>query len=517
MGNINDLKSFFSRSTGLLLLITLMLLFYFYDFQRIIFLEPQSVHAWRQADCTSFALNYSKPNSSLFSPEINYIGEAGDGKTVSDFPLIYFIVGNIWKITGQHEFIFRGLVLMIFWLSLFFLYRGLKLLFDDGLWAMLIPLMLFTSPVLVYYSNNFLMNIPAFSFVLIGWYFFIRFYKKGESRCLWWSMAFFTLGGLLKLSALLSFVALLGIFILEVLRIFRFRDGRIFSDVRKNMWPFLVSLLVLLAWISFVKYYNSSHNRDFFLVGILPIWEMTSAEIGQKFHEICTHWIFLNFPGYFQALVVVFWMLVLLFRKKIPRVFLFLNIVLAVGAVVFLLLFYQVIAGHDYYWIDLYIMFLLAVVSFVFLLKNSSRRAFQWGKPIFILLLIFNVLYCHKEIDKRYHGASMDYYNQYLKDFSAFKQVKQQFGIQDNDLVVSVPEGTINASLYLMDQKGWSTYGNNFENGQYYESKIERGAKFLLVSDSTLLNADYLQPYIKHPLGHFKSISVFDLRGLTEP
>jgi hypothetical protein len=57
---------------------------------------------WRQSDCLSFALNYCMENRSFFNPAINFIGESGTGQTVSDFPLIYFIIGNIWQFTGQH-------------------------------------------------------------------------------------------------------------------------------------------------------------------------------------------------------------------------------------------------------------------------------------------------------------------------------------------------------------------------------------------------------------------------------
>lgn len=512
MINTKYLISVFSRASNLFFIIFLLILAYVYDFNHILFLEPQSVHMWRQSDCLSFALNYYMEHRGFFEPAINYIGVKGNGQTISDFPLIYFIVGKIWQFTGQHEIIFRGIVLLIFFTGLFFLYRTLIKLFEDRLWAMLIPIMMFTSPVLTYYSSSFLMEIPSLSIVFIGWYFFFRFYRTGQNKWLWITMIIFTLAGLLKVSALLSYFALLGLFVFEWLHIFSFRKDRpVFPEPRKAILPFLTVIAVISAWFVFVTTYNNAHNRDFFLVGILPIWEMTSAEIKFKLHEIATHWIFHNFPGYFQLLIVLFWIAMTIFPQKNNRTFYYLNIVLAIGVVMYLLLFFQVVAGHDYYWINLYILLLMTTVSFGYFLKTNFPRAFKWGKLVFVILLIFNVIYAKNRVDERYHGAYMDYYNLYMKDFSSVKEYNRKLGIKREDLVISIPDGTINASLYLMDQKGWSTYGAGFENEEFYRKNIARGAKYLFVSDTTLLKAAYLSPFVKKKIGEYKSIAIFDL------
>ncbi len=243
---------------------------------------------------------------------------------------------------------------------------------------------------------------------------------------------------------------------------------------------------------------------------------MNLADINMKFHEVATHWIFHNFPGYFQLMVVFFWIIMLVSPKKNNRIFYYLNLVLAIGVVSYLLLFYQVIAGHDYYWINLFILLLITVVSFVYFLKNNYQFVFKWGKIVFFVLLIFNVLYCKGKLDERYHGAYMDYYNQYMKDLSSMKEYDRKLGITRDDLVISIPDGTINASLYLMDQKGWSTYGTNFENEDFYRKYIARGAKYLVVTDTTLLRKEYLKPFIQSKIGEFKSVKIFDLRNLRK-
>jgi hypothetical protein len=328
-------------------------------------------------------------------------------------------------------------------------------------------------------------------------------------------MIVFTLASLLKVSALLSYFALLGLFVFEWLHLFSFRKSKlVFPQPRKSILPFLFVLITVAAWFTYVTKYNNAYNRDSLLVGILPIWDMNLAEIKVKFLEIATFWIYENFPGYFQLLVVVFWSVMIVLPKKNNRVLYYLNIVLAIGVATYLLLFFQVIAGHDYYWINSYILLLVAIVSFVFFLKSNYQLAFKWGKIVFVLLLVLNVIYAHNKLDDRFHGANMDYYNFYEKDFKSMKEYNRKLGIKREDFVICIPDGTINASLYLLDQKGWSAYGTHFEKEEFFKTDIAMGAKYLFVSDSTLLRKEYLKPFIKNKMGQYKSVSVYDLRNL---
>lgn len=517
MLKLSALQKFFFRYSDFIFILLLLSLCLFYHFDQILFLEPQSMHLWRQADCLSFTMNYFMEDRGFFEPSIHFIGKFSEnGQTISDFPLFYFLIGKVWQITGQHEFIFRSAVLALFLTALFLIYRSLSNLFADKLWAMLPPIMLFTSPVLAYYSCNFLMNIPAFSFALIGWHFFYAYYLSHKQRKLILSIFFFTLAGLLKASALLSLGAIGGFWILEKFKWIQLPNRPVFNHKSKAFLLFVISGLVIISWISYVKYYNSNNNSDFFLVGILPIWEMSSSAILEKFYQIRTHWISLNFPDYFQLLVFISWILLLVRHRRVSRFFIYLNIVLALGVFSFLILFFQVIAGHDYYWIDLYIALFIIVVTTILYLKENHPNTFRHAKWIFAVILILNAFYCQKHINKRYHGEYMDYYNQYLSDFSSMKPVIRQLGISRDDLVISIPDGTINASLYLMDQKGWSCYGDNFETEAFFTERIQKGAKYLFVSDTTLLTKLYLQPFIRNKIAQHQSISVFSLEGLDQ-
>ena len=87
-----------------------------YNYQDILFKSPQSIHLWRQCDCLSITMNYYQDNNPFFKPSIHNLGRDGTGKTVSDFPLIYFSVAELWKVFGYHEFIYRLVVVLFFFI-----------------------------------------------------------------------------------------------------------------------------------------------------------------------------------------------------------------------------------------------------------------------------------------------------------------------------------------------------------------------------------------------------------------
>jgi hypothetical protein len=51
-----------------------------YEYQKVIFFRPQSVHFWRQSDCASQALNYYQNGMHFGKPEIH--NQVSDEKRV---------------------------------------------------------------------------------------------------------------------------------------------------------------------------------------------------------------------------------------------------------------------------------------------------------------------------------------------------------------------------------------------------------------------------------------------------
>jgi len=208
----------------------------------------------------------------LFHPSLNYIGMRGDGEVASDFPLIYYLVGKLWQLFGQHEWIYRLFVFILFASGLSIFYNALRDFLKDTVWAGFISLLLFTSPVLAYYSCNFLVNLPALSLALMGLSCFFYFYKTGKNIYLWLSCIAYLFWGLIKIPALISFVIICFIYITEVLGIIKYRtDRKIFSSKLIQLFPLLIVISAEVLWLFYLNKYNKD-NGGLFLVGIYPIW-----------------------------------------------------------------------------------------------------------------------------------------------------------------------------------------------------------------------------------------------------
>ena len=158
---MDKLPSLAKRNGTLLFLILVAALSWLYGYHEIIFKRPQSVHYWRQADCASLALNYYQHGMEFFKPQTHNLtsngGTTGNAST-SETPLLYYTVAVMYHVFGYHEYLYRLLNTLLFLTGLYYLYRLSSNVLRSQFWSTLLPLLVFTSPVLVYYGNNFLSN-----------------------------------------------------------------------------------------------------------------------------------------------------------------------------------------------------------------------------------------------------------------------------------------------------------------------------------------------------------------------
>lgn len=513
---------------------------FLYQYQNIFFLRPQSLHQYRQCDCLSLTLNYYQDGNNFFKPCIhNQISENGkSGSVAGEFPILYFLIAMLWKIFGYHEFIYRFVTFLIAFLGFFALYKTIEMILKDSVWAVGLSLLFFTSPILVYYSNNFLTNMPSFSFSLIGWYFFARFYLNEKRKTLYISMVFFLLAGLLKISSLIGFILIFIIFITESLNIMKFKgEEKIFKGFLKNLYPFLIVIVGNILWVIYVTKFTEKYLGAYTFNNVWPIWKMNINEIGKVLYDF---WFVMSKQIFAIYTLILFVVFVLALRilsafDKIPKQVRFANFTIGFGVLLYVLFWFNAFGNHDYYMIDLMILFIVVFVSFFFYLKNNHYKVFKSLiiKGVFVAFLLYNAVYCYVNMDIRYFysgdhlGRYKKFFSEYeiggwwyldnnykskIKSFNTVTPYLRSIGIKQDDKVISIPDESINITLYLMNQKGWNNFGlTEWKGTDRINRQILLGAKYLIVNDTAALSSENVKPYTNNKIGQYQNISVYRL------
>lgn len=472
-----------------------------YNYGEIISLPPQGVHQWRQTDCLSFTDNFYRDSRPFFQPALHYQGYDGTGQTISEFPIIYWTVGNIWRITGRQEWIFRALVLFLFYLGLFCLFRIAEGILHHSLWALILVFSLFSSTYLAYYANNFLADVPALSLALIAWYFLFQYFRRGRYWFLILGSLFSLFAGLLKISAALSFLALFLSYFLRNGPIAFLKWGPEMQVPGKpfRIYAHFIGVLTAWAiWYSYARWYNHQHNYGIFLIGILPIWECDVEGLRKVLFGLLIHWRqhFFRDEMHVMSVVVLGW---LIFQwNRITGFARSMFLLVAGGVLGFLMLFFQVFDNHDYYALNLLIFF--PVFWLVFLVHWKDRYP-GWFSSLWVqILACMLILHCadftRRRMLSRYERP--EYYH--TGPYETITPWLREIGVEREDRVISVPDGSPNASLYLMDQKGWSDFAWLTKEEQV-EEKMKLGAQYLISYDSASLNRPCFVPFKDYLVG----------------
>lgn len=523
--------------TGLIFILLLLTVSWLYNYHNILFYPPYSIHAWRQADCLSFALNYFNDNLNFWEPQINGLGDSGNGKTVSEFPVIYYTVAKLWKIFGQKEFIFRTINILIVFFGLFNLYRLAKGILKDIFFSIFIPLFLFTSPVLVYYTNNFLADAPAMGLAFSACYYLYRYITFSEKKAIVIATFLFLLGGLIKITSLIIFFSLTGFLFVELLLNYGSIDR---AKLKGLIIGIAVVLINITAWFLYSRHYNLSNNNNggFFLQNIFPIWETTKPEREIIFNRF----FFTLLPSFFNRIALVAILLIfisiLVFYRKVLRSLLIVSICCVIGVVAYFFLWFKAFDVHDYYTTNLLIFIPLILLTFFeFLNRNYPGIFHHWGLKITLTAVLFFLIFQTelknriKYDTKKYFGSRMIlkqseienweyyhwYYNNNFKAFETIKPYLRSIGIERTDRVICMADASINISLYLMDQKGYTKYGYaRFSDKERTDFAIKQGCRYLILSDENLKQTAGFEAYLTDKIGQYQNISIYSLANTKQ-
>jgi hypothetical protein len=498
--------------SGLVFSLLFIGLCWYYNFDVTFFQSPQSVHIWRQTNGLSITQMYYEHHLNFFQPEIqNQLGDGGlSGKTAGEFPIIYFVMAKIWQVFGKSEWAFRLFQLSILFSGIFLLFRLLTPITGNPIRAGFISMLVFTSPMFIFYGPNFLPDAPALTFTFIAWFFLYQFIKEKKDYSLWISAAFFFLAISLKITTATSFIAI-GLWVI-IEKVFVKTEKRNFNFRFKQYIPFIISTLLILSWYLYIDYYNGLHKADFSFRGIWPIWKITTEQFNRILDALNKIYFKEFFSPPLQFATILVWIFMLFKIRKIAPFYGFLLIIMPLGFAAILALWFQVLEGHDYYMIPQMQVMVIVWAIFFSYLKDKKL----WNNPIaYVLLLVAFALLANNGMIRhkaRYEGWMNEGYKLHMEALTEIQPFFHQWNIKAEDRVISIPDYSINSSLYYMDRKGYTDFGSDFSNQDTFRKRISQGAKFLVINDTSILQQPAIQEFATNFVGQYRNVKVFNLQ-----
>lgn len=468
--------------------------FFITDTHRTLFLKPFGTHTWRQSDSASQFRNFYQNGTALWKPQLmNQTGR--EGIAVAEFPITYYVAAQFAKVFGYSEAWCRGIHWLLFVTASLCLYLMALRFIDNPVIAVIPSLYFLNLPLYYFYGNNFLPNIPAISFAIIGWYYYFRFLYDGRSRALTWMLVFMTLGALIKASEAIHLLA-------------AFLSLLFAHYVQKKKWPAgsswrvwlgpILAMACVLGWVAYAKAANQIYGNNMSLLGILPYWEMSEVD-RQYTWEVVIYTIWAPvIASSFNWKLLYLLGIGFLWPKVWRSAFLVPGLLLLLGSAAYGVLWYQAFMVHDYYLLT------MLVCPFFFLMMvleplNEFVKKWQWLSALTMIALLYlgvQTMAYNGEIQKQRTQAKASEIN---SAFYTLEDRMRDLGVNRQDKIIAVPDPSPNISLYMANNPGWTDCLNGGINNP--APYIKAGAKYLLAIDTTVKSRPGMAPYLTDSMG----------------
>lgn len=508
-------------------------LYILYGYTKTYNARPYSIHQWRQTDCASFTKNYYEEGMDFFNPKIHWQGNQ-EGKAISEFPLINYSVACLWKVFGEHEYLYRLTVLAIYTMAILLLFVMLFVTSNSLIYSYFATSLISTSPLLAYYSFNFLADVPSLSFAIIGLSLFFVFLKNKKMSLFYSAILFATLATLLKAS---SVTVLLIIGCISVINLLGVPKKLSMNEVlfKHKIIPvivFLISIVIIYSWYHYAFLYNNKNSNGVFLMETLPVWDMKDKVIETTRLLISVQLqMYFNKPVITAILLVFIWLLVNI--KAIDTNLKIAIVISAFSFIAFIVLFFQVFNVHDYYLINTMVFPVVIVAAFGSYLANINFNIAN-KKLVWLLSLVFigNTAYCASIIrlrminkdnfckyypfitnDEKNFSDWFHYnYETTLKPVETITPYLRSLHIKRTDKVISIPDPSFNITLYLMDQKGFTLTEQQLKNDSLIIDHFKTlGAKYVVINDTSIIHKTNLRKWLTYKIGTYKNIEIYNI------
>ena len=244
--------------TALLLLVVLSISYYYKTIHQL----PRGIHEWAQADRYSLAIMFYDNGFNFFKPQTQNCS-ATDNVVGVEFPVQAWLSSVLAVLFGRNNLslIFRIITNLMVITGLLALIKLAGIFIKDSVLAFLPSVFLFTCPVFVYYSGNYLPDAAAVAMCLVSFYFFTRLWYSGSTINLIGYAFFITLAVLMKTSLIIYW---LGMALLYFGNFLKGRKQNSISTYLKVAFFQILSLLLIYLFYRHNVFLNNTYNSTIF-------------------------------------------------------------------------------------------------------------------------------------------------------------------------------------------------------------------------------------------------------------
>lgn len=427
-----------NKHKGILaLLVFLVLLFFYYNIGNILNKDIQGAHIWRQADCMAMVENYKQFKLPFYKPA-TYNLQSNHGNVVGEFPLFYFIASK----STNSAFVLRLMNFMVLCLSIIAIYYIVLYFIKQQMYALVVAMLMCTSPLLMYYGTNFLSDATAVAFLFLAFAFYLYSTQYRINKYL--SILCFILSVLFKASYAL--------FIIVPLYVYYNQNKNQLK--LKGVIKILLVLIIPTLWYVYAKYYNQINHDTYYFLSIQPIWTMSFHDIGLSIWRVFKSNFYIYFQPVFSIITILFF-IYSCFKNKSNEVLKY-TIVVFVITILYAVLFLQKFIQHDYYYLFFMPFILMLLIQSIVWIKNKLESKNYTYLILFIILLV-NIYYCKQTINEmqKYSSVSSKLLSQEFQNFL------NQNNCTSKTIVFCADDASPNVYLYSIKRKGYTVYNVN--------------------------------------------------------
>lgn len=479
---------------------------------------PQYIHAWAQSDYYALSrgfidngMDFFHPKTFTINPQFSDSFQTADknGNTSADFPVNPYIVATLMKVFDtENPWVYRSYTLIYSIVGLYFLFLLIKALDGNDIKAFFTVLLVWFSPVYLYYQDGFLPTIPAISNTIIAYYFYVKYIKEQKFNYFKYSLFFVTLATLIRTPFAIYLIAISGQEILKMLIHKKWKA--------KQFIAIVLSFSAVIGYFLYNTYLRSIYGSIFLGKPLTPENLTIAKEIllksldNWKYHYL-TKWHYLSaFIGGLLAVIQF------LRTKKIDTVHkeLFLQMgIVAIGVISYSYLMLKQFREHDYYFLDtffiLFIIFTITVITYI----EIKRFMVSLAGLFYIFFASYGTVEHSLDAQRQRTETVWRQQEMTISNYTGADQLLDELNISKDAVILSLDADAPNIRFLLLDRMGYTVHRFNKE---HINEALKSDFDYIVLQNITLPRLLNETPQLRYKLkrvGGNKGLSVFKIEN----